>query len=108
MGLTSLIASVTGYDPDKERAELDSEAAEVVASGRVVRLGCIDCDRADFEWITREELVAAVAAGWEGVEEVQSLRDSMDPNLSGGRATWETHLGYCPPCARGEDHEGRY
>jgi hypothetical protein len=92
----------------REKRELDKTVAEVVATGRVVRLGCIDCDCEDHDGITVEQLAAAVAAGWTGVEEVQSLRDSLDGNLSGGRATWETHLGYCPWCSRGEIHEGSY
>ena len=80
---------------------LSSTMTEIIESGRVVRLGCYDCDRSDFEFITREQLAAAIAAGWEGVVEIQSFAESIDEDPPHGTSLdWETHRGTCPDCRR--------
>ena len=80
---------------------LSSTMTEIIESGRVVRLGCYDCDRSDFEFITVEQLAAAIAAGWEDVREIQSLAESIDEDPPRGTLLdWETHRGICPDCLR--------
>ena len=80
--------------------ELSSSMDEILESGEVVRLGCFDCDRADFDFITREQLAAAIAAGWRCVVEIQSLEDSLDTESCANLLDWETHRGICPDCLR--------
>ena len=87
--------------------ELSSSMDEILESGEVVRLGCFDCDRADFDFITREQLAAAIAAGWRCVVEIQSLEESLDDDRSDGCpldgciCDWETHRGICDRCWAG-------
>jgi hypothetical protein len=73
--------------------EPSADMTEIIDSGRVVRLGCYDCDRSDFDFLTREELAAAVAAGGEGgvlmnIENnprARRLADLFDHLLNKGR-----------------------
>jgi hypothetical protein len=69
------------------------------------RLGCISCDRQEFDGITAEELEQAKADGWRDIESFQSLEDSMrtydNPNdapPSFDVTAWYTCLGECPDC----------
>jgi hypothetical protein len=74
---------------------------EIVEGGRIVRLRCRYCTRDDFAFITVEQLQAAVAAGWEGVAEIQSFFESIDTDPPRGSfLDWETHRGTCPDCRR--------
>ena len=73
---------------------------EILETGRTIRLGCFTCDRCDYEYITEDELAAAVADGWEGVREIQSLEDSLDTESCANLLDWETHRGICPDCLR--------
>lgn len=63
---------------------------------KTIRLGCIRCDREDFDGV--EEL----PDNWEDVDEVQSYEESIkeveadDP--TGDVTFWQTHLGTCPDC----------
>lgn len=68
-----------------------------------VRLGCIECDRNDFDG------VGDVPLDWIDVEEVQSIEDALQVSPSDQGSSlfgWETHLGLCPTCnARQKDAE---
>jgi hypothetical protein len=75
---------------------------EIVEGGGIVRLRCRYCTRDDFAFITVEQLQAAVAAGWESVEEVQSFAESIDTGNGDHMLDWETHLGRCSDCIREE------
>ena len=86
---------------------LSSTMTEIIESGQVVRLGCFECDRSDFEFITREQLAAAIAAGWEDVQEVQSFEQSIDIGDGDHLLDWETHLGRCSDCIREEAEPDR-
>jgi hypothetical protein len=61
-----------------------------------VRLGCIYCDRGDFDGVSE------IPSDWSDVQEVQSLEDALRPVSfeSDTRSVldWETHLGVCPEC----------
>ena len=66
-------------------------------SGKI-RLGCVCCQREDFDGIT------SLPGDWQDIDEVQSLEDSLReiaPDDPDGDVTfWETHLGVCPDCQR--------
>ena len=63
---------------------------------KTIRLGCVRCDREDFDGV--DEL----PHNWEDIDELQSYEDSIkevaadDP--SGDVTFWQTHLGVCPDC----------
>lgn len=59
-----------------------------------IRLGCLFCDRNDFDGVD------AIPADWYAVDQVQSYEDSYaeafekaDPVFE-----WQTHIGVCPNC----------
>jgi hypothetical protein len=70
-----------------------------------IRLGCMMCDRNDFDGITPEQLEEAIQTGWKDVSRVQTYRESRrmydtDDTPPGCSVfDWETHLGWCPDCA---------
>lgn len=61
-----------------------------------VRLGCLYCDRSDFDGVD------TIPSDWTDVHEVRSLEESCRPvePHDRGRSVfdWETHLGVCPEC----------
>jgi hypothetical protein len=62
------------------------------------RLGCMYCDRSDFDF------VAELPDDWTEVHEVQAL-DSAERPVTEGDPTrsvfdWETHLGVCSDCQK--------
>jgi hypothetical protein len=62
-----------------------------------VRLGCLYCDRTDFDG------VAEIPDDWSSVQEVQSYTESIEPVSLDEHSTrsvldWQTHLGVCPDC----------
>jgi hypothetical protein len=72
-----------------------------------VRLGCLNCDRSDFDGITPEQLEQCEAEGWADIGFEQSYEDSIrtydnpDDAPPGYDVTaWETHLGHCPDCQK--------
>jgi hypothetical protein len=66
-------------------------------NGRI-RLGCIVCDREDFDRIDK------LPTDWEDIDEVQSFEESIQevrPDDPDGDVTfWETHMGVCPDCQK--------
>lgn len=61
-----------------------------------IRLGCMHCDRDDFDGVSQ------FPGNWEDIFEVQSFDESIkpvDPDDPNGDVTfWETHMGVCPDC----------
>ena len=66
-----------------------------------IRLGCIYCDRDDYDGVDR------IPRDWAEVTRVQSYAESIkevDLNdragtiRAGGICFWETHTGICPEC----------
>lgn len=61
-----------------------------------IRLGCMHCDRADFDGVNE------FPRDWQDIFEVQSYDESIkpvDPDDPNGDVTfWETHMGVCPDC----------
>ena len=61
-----------------------------------IRLGCMCCDREDFDGIDN------LPDDWEEIDEVQSFEDSIrevapdDPDAD--VTFWETHIGVCREC----------
>ena len=66
-------------------------------NGRI-RLGCVVCDREDFDRIDK------LPTDWEDIDEVQSFEESIQevgPDDPDGDVTfWETHMGVCPDCQK--------
>lgn len=67
------------------------------AVGRI-RLGCLYCDRADFDHVD------CLPSDWERIESVQSYENSILPKAFSERQgescfDWQTHLGVCPDCS---------
>lgn len=58
-----------------------------------IRLGCIHCDRDDFDFISDGLLASAPLLGWEDIQAVEPSASVLD---------WETHLGTCPRCVTAE------
>lgn len=58
------------------------------------RLGCLFCDRDDFDGI------AEIPADWYAVDRVQSYEDSYAEEIDqrGSPFDWQTHIGVCPEC----------
>ena len=63
-----------------------------------IRLGCMYCDRGDFDGVDK------IPADWVDVEEVRSYEEACRPVAIEDRSRsvmdWETHLGVCPDCKR--------
>lgn len=59
-----------------------------------IRLGCLFCDRDDFDGI--EE----IPEDWYGVDYVQSYEDSYAEAIDevDSPFDWQTHIGVCPDC----------
>ena len=66
-----------------------------------IRLGCMHCDRDDFDGVSQ------FPSDWEDVFEVQSYEESVKPveldDPNGDVSLWETHMGVCPDCQEQED-----
>ncbi len=63
-----------------------------------IRLGCLQCDRDDFDGVDR------LPSGWEDIGRVQSYESSMkqcgfSDKFGESCFDWYTHLGLCPDCA---------
>lgn len=74
-------------------------------AGRI-RLGCIYCDRADFDFVER------LPEDWTDVQEVQTFEAAIEQIPLGSergrtRLAWETHLGVCPDCRSIEEQASR-
>ncbi len=63
---------------------------------KTIRLGCIYCDRSDFDGVD------ALPEDWEDIDEVRSLEEAMREvpfeDKTRSALDWETHLGICPEC----------
>ncbi len=61
-----------------------------------IRLGCIHCDRSDYDGVD------ALPNDWEEIEEVRSLeeatREVAIDDQTRSVFDWQTHLGVCPEC----------
>ena len=61
-----------------------------------IRLGCIYCERDDFDNIN------SLPDNWEDIKQVRSLEDACRevPPDDHERSVfkWETHIGICPEC----------
>ena len=61
-----------------------------------IRLGCVHCDRDDFD------CVDTLPEDWKDIEEVQSYEESTHEVAFGDQtrsvSDWQTHLGTCPEC----------
>jgi hypothetical protein len=74
--------------------------AEFRAAGPI-RLRCEECN-------CERDGIKEVPPGWDDVEEIQSLEDSLttyepfagdpDPPRGYSASDWETHVGICPDC----------
>jgi hypothetical protein len=66
-----------------------------------IRLGCISCDREDFDGID------FLPDNWDDIDKVQSYEESIhevDPDDPDGDVTfWQTHIGTCPDCLKKDD-----
>jgi hypothetical protein len=70
-----------------------------------IRLACSDCDRADKDNITPDQLEQCKAEGWTHISQEQTFEqscrvyDNPDDAPAGYDVTaWYTHLGVCPDC----------
>ena len=61
-----------------------------------IRLGCIHCDRNDFDGVD------ALPEDWEDIDEVlsydEATREVAADDLTRSVFDWQTHLGACPEC----------
>jgi len=61
-----------------------------------IRLGCLYCDRTDFDGVDQ------LPTDWEDIDEVQSceeaIREVPPDDKRRSVLDWETHLGVCPDC----------
>ena len=61
-----------------------------------IRLGCIHCDRNDFDGVD------VLPEDWEDIDEVRSYdeatREVDADDLTRSVFDWQTHLGVCPEC----------
>jgi len=66
------------------------------AGKATIRLGCMHCDRDDFDGVSQ------LPSDWQDVFEVQSYEDSIKPvdldDPNGDVTFWQTHMGVCPDC----------
>ena len=62
----------------------------------IIRLGCLYCDRTDYDGVNE------LPAGWEDIHEIQSVEEAYRPvteeEPQRSVLDWETHLGVCPEC----------
>ena len=61
-----------------------------------IRLGCIHCDRNDFDGVDK------LPKDWDDVSRVRSLEEALrevdEDDTTRSVFDWETHLGTCPEC----------
>jgi hypothetical protein len=67
------------------------------AESKKIRLGCIHCDREDFDGVVE------MPSDWHDIFSVQTWKQSIQPveshdPLQRSALAWETHLGVCPEC----------
>ena len=67
--------------------------SEEVTMGRI-RLGCLFCDRDDFDGVEQ------LPTDWYAVDEVQSYEQSYAEAVEKSDSVfdWQTHIGVCPDC----------
>ena len=68
-----------------------------------IRLGCVRCDREDFDGIS------SLPDDWTEVTQLQTLDEATRPigQLDSGSSwSWETHIGICPECQGEDDTNG--
>lgn len=67
--------------------------SEEVPMGRI-RLGCLFCDRDDFDGVEQ------LPTDWYAVDEVQSYEQSYAEAVEKSDSVfdWQTHIGVCPDC----------
>lgn len=67
----------------------------------IIRLGCMTCDRTDFDEIDK------LPDDWENIEEVRSYEEATREvdidDTTRSVFDWQTHLGTCPDCQRLEE-----
>lgn len=67
-----------------------------------IRLGCMHCDRSDFDGVNE------LPSDWQDISEVQSYEESVKPAAPDDSncdvTFWETHMGVCPDC---QEHDGK-
>lgn len=61
------------------------KTTRTVVMGGTIRLGCLACDRTDFDGI------AEMPADWTDIQDVTGSSEESVFN-------WETHIGICPEC----------
>ena len=62
-----------------------------------IRLGCVHCDRDDFDGIS------SIPEDWSEVAELQSYEEAARPiefSGPGSPLDWETHMGICTDCQK--------
>ncbi len=61
-----------------------------------IRLGCIHCDRNDFDGVDK------LPKDWDDVSRVRSLEEALrevdEDDTTRSVFDWQTHLGTCPEC----------
>jgi hypothetical protein len=61
-----------------------------------IRLGCVYCDRSDYDGVDQ------IPSDWEDIQEIQSYEEacrSVEPDdVKRSVFDWQTHLGVCPEC----------
>lgn len=78
------------YDRPGQAGRLPKQPASPIGP---IRLGCLYCDRNDFDGIDK------FPTDWSDIERVQSLEESRREDDSGENVfLWQTHLGVCPHC----------
>lgn len=74
----------------------ECDALEPKRSDERFRLGCVQCDRDDFDEVD------VLPNSWEDITPVQSLQESKTPGYLVDKTRspfeWQTHLGLCPEC----------
>lgn len=61
-----------------------------------IRLGCMHCDRSDFDGVD------TLPDDWEDIDEVRSYEEATREvpfdDMTRSVLDWQTHLGVCPEC----------
>ena len=64
----------------------------------LIRLGCVHCDRDDFDGVDQ------LPDDWDDIGEVRSFEESMREvdadDMTRSVFDWQTHLGICPECRK--------
>ena len=85
--------------PDGSWLDPEMDEVRLAPEGTLgpIRLGCLYCDRADFDGVFE------LPNDWSDIQAVQSLEEAsrqVEESDSDSRSVldWETHLGVCPAC----------